>query len=303
MPLSPPPPLSAGSGLSPAPPLPNSSPRATVEPRLPQLSDLHQPTPTVLDRPHAATTTAGFSQYTPEQMQQAQMEQMQNMGNMQNMEYMQNMQAQMYAAMNGQQGQMMMMPYMQMPMYARMPLPSEMVEEQPTYVNAKQYRRIIKRRQARAKLESRKVVPTQRKNYLHESRHQHACRRPRGPGGRFLTKDELVEYRRKVDEEGMDHSQAVAQVVNASVGAASSSSSSSSSSSPSSSSSSSSSVSASATTESSASSSVAADSADDSAAAPDGKTDAASGQAEEAEGKKEDETPAGECPCPPFHPA
>lgn len=50
-----------------------------------------------------------------------------------------------------------------MPMYARMPLPSEMIEEQPTYVNAKQYRRIIKRRQARAKLEQRRKIPSNRK--------------------------------------------------------------------------------------------------------------------------------------------
>lgn len=72
------------------------------------------------------------------------------------------------------------------------------VEESPLYVNAKQFHRILKRRVARQRLEEAlRLTSKGRKPYLHESRHNHAMRRPRGPGGRFLTAEEVAQIERQ----------------------------------------------------------------------------------------------------------
>ena len=63
------------------------------------------------------------------------------------------------------------------------------------YINGKQYKRIMKRREDRKKLNESVQINKNKldknKKYHHESRHRHAMNRERGKGGRFVSKKKV----------------------------------------------------------------------------------------------------------------
>lgn len=68
-------------------------------------------------------------------------------------------------------------------------------DEQPLYVNVKQFHAIRKRKMRRDHLDT--LMKQQNSGYLHESRHRHAMNRMRAPSGRFLTKEETAKLKNR----------------------------------------------------------------------------------------------------------
>ncbi|KAG3294203.1 NFYA-like [Ictidomys tridecemlineatus] len=106
-------------------------------------------------------------------------------------------------------GMVMMLPGAgSVPALQRIPLRgAEMLEEEPLYVNAKQYHHILKKRQAQEKLEAEGKIPKERRKYLHESQQPHAMAQMCGKGGRFFSPKEKdsphMQDPNQTDEEEM----------------------------------------------------------------------------------------------------
>lgn len=77
------------------------------------------------------------------------------------------------------------------------------------YINAKQYHRILRRREIRKKLNNfiqNQYKLDKNKKYHHESRHNHAMNRERGKGGRFIGKKDK-KINKKIEEEGEEENE------------------------------------------------------------------------------------------------
>ena len=85
----------------------------------------------------------------------------------------------------------------------KLPLPPTRFEDEPRYVNAKQYIRIMKMREKRQKQPDKlKII----KKYKHQSRHEHAVRRRRCSNGRFVSKSDTDKQddMKRLEDNGLD---------------------------------------------------------------------------------------------------
>ena len=83
----------------------------------------------------------------------------------------------------------------------RLPLPPTRFEDEPRYVNAKQYVRIMKMREKRMRQPEK---PRTIRKYKHESRHRHAIRRQRCENGRFISKKKFQNKDQSEENEESD---------------------------------------------------------------------------------------------------